>query len=129
MQVALLLRCGISLSEAVLKQLEEAPLLWKALKKKMFYRRAWPFRFPAACIVGVGVQGSRGAGGSRCRTCSRAEAVEIRRKSDAFQQRVEDFRAFFLQAAPFAIAELELSMQHVRWPSAHAHGMSDAAMS
>ena len=55
-----------------------------------------------------------------------AEAVEIRRKSDAFQQRVEDFRAFFLQAAPFAIAEPELTMQHVRWPSAHAHSATFA---
>lgn len=44
-----------------------------------------------------------------------AEAVEIRRKSDAFQQRVEDFRAFFLQAAPFAIpAGSELTSQHAR---------------
>lgn len=55
--------------------------------------------------------------------------MEIRRKSDAFQQRVEDFRAFFLQAAPFAIAEPELSMQHVRWPSAHARSVSVAGMS
>ena len=44
-----------------------------------------------------------------------AEAVEIRRKSDAFQQRVEDFRAFLLQAAPFAIpAGSELTSQHAR---------------
>ena len=36
--MALLLRCGIALSDAVLKQLEEAPLAWKSLKKKMFNR-------------------------------------------------------------------------------------------
>ncbi|KAK9843805.1 hypothetical protein WJX81_007069 [Elliptochloris bilobata] len=83
--VALLLRCGIFLSEAVLKQLEEAPLLWKALKKKM--RESLSY-------------------------LQQAEAVEIRRKSDGFQQRVEDFRAFFLQAAPFAVTEPELAMQH-----------------
>lgn len=43
-----------------------------------------------------------------------AEAVEIRRKSDAFQARVEDFRAFFQHAAPFAVAGAELTPQHVR---------------
>ena len=29
---------GLSVSEAVLKQLEEAPLAWKQLKKKMFQK-------------------------------------------------------------------------------------------
>ena len=69
MQVALLLRCGISLSEAVLKQLEEAPLLWKALKKKMFYRCAAPL--PSYAHAEAGAQTACNAGGSRCRTCSR----------------------------------------------------------
>jgi hypothetical protein len=50
-----------------------------------------------------------------------AEAVEIRRKSDAFQARVEDFRAFFQHAAPFAVAGAELTPQHVR-PTGDEHG-------
>lgn len=73
-QVALLLRCGICLSEAVLKQLEEAPLLWKALKKKMFYRRAPPLPVPScmharqkcrepAAQAGVAVVPAAGRGG------------------------------------------------------------------
>ncbi len=51
-----------------------------------------------------------------------AEAVEIRRKSDAFQARVEDFRAFFQHAAPFAVAGAELTPQHVR-PAGNEHGV------
>lgn len=129
MQVALLLRCGISLSEAVLRQLEEAPLLWKALKRRVFCRRAAPP--PAPQLRACWGRGARLPQRRResLSYLQQAEAVEIRRKSDAFQQRVEDFRAFFLQAAPFAIAEPELSMQHVRWPSAHAHSVGGAATS
>ena len=36
--VGLLTRIGITLSDATLKQLDEGPLAWKALKKKMFQR-------------------------------------------------------------------------------------------
>lgn len=35
--------------------------------------------------------------------CLCAQAIEIRRKSDAFNERVEDFRKFFLRSAPFAV--------------------------
>lgn len=31
------------------------------------------------------------------------QAIEIRRKSDAFNERVEDFRKFYLRSAPFAV--------------------------
>lgn len=36
--VALLTRFGITMTDVVLKQLEEGPLAWKSLKKKMFQR-------------------------------------------------------------------------------------------
>ena len=36
--VALLAKFGITMSETVLKQLEDGPLQWKGLKKKMFQR-------------------------------------------------------------------------------------------
>lgn len=40
-QVALLLRYNITTSDATLKQLEDAPLAWKALQKKMVTRLAF----------------------------------------------------------------------------------------
>ena len=43
-----------------------------------------------------------------------AEAIEVRRRSDAFQARVEGFRAFFQKSAPFAVAAKELAQEHVR---------------
>ena len=36
--VALLAKFGITMSETVLKQLEDGPLQWKGLKKKVFQR-------------------------------------------------------------------------------------------
>ena len=44
------------------------------------------------------------------------EAAEIRRQSDAFADRVEDFRRFFQAKAPFAIQEAQLTMEHVSLP-------------
>ncbi len=44
------------------------------------------------------------------------EAILIRRSSDAFQQRMEAFRAFFQKTAPFAIQEESLQAKHVRSP-------------
>lgn len=38
--VSLLTRFGITMTDVVLKQLEEGPLAWKSLKKKMFQRWA-----------------------------------------------------------------------------------------
>jgi hypothetical protein len=43
-----------------------------------------------------------------------AEAVEIRRKSDAFAERVEEFRKFFLRRAPFNVPGGELRLEAVR---------------
>lgn len=34
----MLSKCKLTISDAILKQLEEAPLAWKQLKKKMFQR-------------------------------------------------------------------------------------------
>lgn len=45
-----------------------------------------------------------------------AEAILVRRTSDAFQQRVEAYRAFFLKTAPFAITEERLKPEHVSLP-------------
>ena len=43
-----------------------------------------------------------------------AEAIDIRRKSDAFGEKVEEFRKFFQQKAPFAVPGGELKLEHVR---------------
>jgi dynein heavy chain len=45
---------------------------------------------------------------------SSSQAIEIRRKSDAFSERVEDFRKFFLKRAPFGVNGGELKLEHVR---------------
>ena len=42
-----------------------------------------------------------------------AEAIDVRRKSDAFGEKVDAYRSFFLQKAPFAIAGGELGLEHV----------------
>ena len=42
-----------------------------------------------------------------------AEAIDIRRKSDAFGEKVEDFRKFFQQKAPFSVPGGELKLEHV----------------
>jgi dynein heavy chain len=66
--VALLHTFGIQLNDSVLKQLENAEFKWKGLKKKMLNRR------------------------EQLAALQQAEAVEIRRKSDAFAERVDDYR-------------------------------------
>lgn len=45
-----------------------------------------------------------------------AEAIDIRRKSDAFGEKVEDFRKFFQQKAPFSVPGGELKLEHVSLP-------------
>jgi dynein heavy chain len=64
----LLQTVGIQLGDGVLKQLENAEFKWKGLKKKMLNRR------------------------EQLAALQQAEAVEIRRKSDAFAERVDDYR-------------------------------------
>ena len=46
-----------------------------------------------------------------------AEAIEVRRRSDGFQARVESFRSFFQKSAPFSVPDAELKLEHVRSPS------------
>lgn len=46
-----------------------------------------------------------------------AEAIEVRRKTDAFTDKVESFRAYFLQKAPFSAPGGELTMDQVRGPT------------
>lgn len=64
----LLQAVGIQLGDGVLKQLENAEFKWKGLKKKMLNRR------------------------EQLAALQQAEAVEIRRKSEAFAERVDDYR-------------------------------------
>eukprot|EP00879_Flechtneria_rotunda_P005416 GHRR01005708.1.p1 GENE.GHRR01005708.1~~GHRR01005708.1.p1 ORF type:complete len:1495 (+),score=578.36 GHRR01005708.1:300-4784(+) len=87
---ALLHAFGIQLGDNVLKQLENAEFKWKGLKKKMLNRR------------------------EQLAALQQAEAVEIRRKSDAFAERVEDYRKFFLRRAPFSVPNGELKHEVVR---------------
>ncbi len=42
-----------------------------------------------------------------------AEAVEIKKKSDAFGVKVEEFRRFFLAKAPFAVPQEQLTLEDV----------------
>ena len=42
-----------------------------------------------------------------------AEAIDIRRKSDSFGEKVEEFRKFFQQKAPFSVPGGELKLEHV----------------
>ena len=59
-------------------QLDNADFTWNLLKKKMYNRR------------------------EKLASLQQMEAIEIRRKSDAFNERVEAFRKYFLAQAPFA---------------------------
>lgn len=42
-----------------------------------------------------------------------AEAVEIKKRSDAFAAKVDSYRRFFQTTAPFAVAEPQLAPDHV----------------
>lgn len=53
--------------------------MWKLLKRKMFTRK------------------------EQLTSLQQTEAIEIRRKSDAFGVRVEEFRRFFQTRAPFTV--------------------------
>ncbi|KAL6747291.1 flagellar outer dynein arm heavy chain beta [Haematococcus lacustris] len=88
--VALLHSFGIQMNDSVLQQLENAEFKWKGLKKKMLNRR------------------------EQLASLQQAEAIEIRRKSDAFSERVDDFRKFFLKNAPFGVASAELKLDNVK---------------
>ena len=49
--VALLTRFSITMTDVVLKQLEEGPLAWKSLKKKMFQRWVVLQGLLSACCI------------------------------------------------------------------------------
>lgn len=56
-----------------------------------------------------------------------AEAIDVRRKSDAFGEKLEAYRAFFLQKAPFAVPDGgDLSLEHVRMRGTVMEGQSCA---
>ena len=42
------------------------------------------------------------------------EQLDIRRASDEFADHVEEYRKYFRARAPFAVADPELKLQHVR---------------
>lgn len=88
--VAVLQGFGIQLGDQVLQQLENAEFKWKNLRKKMLNRR------------------------EQLASLQQAEAIEIRRKSDAFSERVDDFRKFFLRRAPFSVVNSELKLESVK---------------
>lgn len=88
--VAVLTGFGITLPESVLQQLENAEHVWKLLKRKMFTRK------------------------EQLTALQQTEAIEIRRKSDAFNVRVEDFRKFFQMRAPFSVLGSELKLEQVK---------------
>ena len=71
-------------------QLENAEHKWKLLKKKMFTRK------------------------EQLTLLQQTEAIEIRRKSDAFGERVDAFRKFFQRTAPFAVPGGELKLDQVK---------------
>ena len=77
--VALLKTYDISVSEEVVKQLEEAPLAWSSLKKKMLNVR------------------------EKLSLMQQLEARKIRETSDAFGVKVEKFREMFLSTAPVTV--------------------------
>ena len=43
-----------------------------------------------------------------------AEGIDIRRRSDAFAEKVDSFVKFFQKKAPFTLADPELTLAHVR---------------
>lgn len=86
--VALLRSHGIQMSDQIVKRLDEAPMSWRNIKKKMASKRE-----------GLALM-------------QQLESAEVRRRSDAFGKKVEDFREFFLHRAPFTVSG-ELSAEHI----------------
>jgi dynein heavy chain len=66
--VSSLASAGMALPDGVLRQLESAEARWRGLKKRVLNRR------------------------EELAALQQAEAVDVRRKSDAFSERVEDYR-------------------------------------
>ncbi|KAK3254170.1 Dynein beta chain, flagellar outer arm [Cymbomonas tetramitiformis] len=82
--VLLLKKYGITLNDKTLKALEEAPMTWGGIKKKMLNVR------------------------EKLSNEQQAEARAIRETSDNFAMKVEDYRKYFQATAPFAVEESTL---------------------
>ena len=87
--VALLKTYGISVTEDVLRQLEEAPLAWSGMKKKVLNVR------------------------EKLSLMQQSEARKIRETSDAFGVKVEKFRENFLKIAPTSVKEVKIKPEDV----------------
>ena len=87
--VALLKTYGISVSEEVLRQLEEAPLAWSGMKKKVLNVR------------------------EKLSLMQQLEARKIREASDAFGAKVEKFRETFLAIAPTTVKGAKITTDDV----------------
>eukprot|EP00959_Pyramimonas_sp_CCMP1952_P106324 2223132-Pyramimonas_sp.AAC.1 len=91
--VTLLKKYNIALDDKTLKQLEEAPMTWSSIKKKMFNVR------------------------EKLSNEQQEEARKIRETSDVFQAKVFEFRASFKELAPFAVTnftkDTSLKLDHV----------------
>jgi dynein heavy chain len=91
--VTLLKKYGITLEEKTLRHLEEAPMTWSGIKKKMFNVR------------------------EKLSNEQQEEARKIRENSDAFQGKVFEFRSYFKETAPFAVANFtrdkSIKLNHV----------------
>ena len=53
------------------------------------------------------------------------EQLDIRRASDEFAEQVEEYRKYFRARAPFAIADPQLTMAHVRTSTSTDNAASD----
>eukprot|EP00854_Cymbomonas_tetramitiformis_P010885 gene10885-12880_t len=82
--VLLLKKYGISMNDKTLKSLEEAPMSWGGVKKKMLNVR------------------------EKLSNKQQAEARAIREKSDSFTGKVEDYRKYFQTTAPFSVESTTL---------------------
>ena len=87
--VALLKTYGISVSEEILRQLEEAPLAWSGMKKKVLNVR------------------------EKLSLMQQLEARKIREDSDAFGAKVEKFRETFLAIAPTTVPGAKIATEDV----------------
>ncbi len=88
--VALLKSYGIAMEESTLSQLEEGPIAWGTVRKRMLNVR------------------------EKLTDLQQDEARIIRERSDAFASRVEAFRASFLKLAPFAVSGPTIRLDDVQ---------------
>ena len=87
--VQLLKGYGIALEENTLTQLEEGPIAWGTIRKRMLNVR------------------------EKLTDLQQEEGRVIRERSDAFAARVEAFRASFLKLAPFSVAGPNIKLEDV----------------